>query len=79
MNGLPENLGLIACDAPGYYVVLAKDSDWYGWVMREHPDGGLYSIRKATHDEIVAATWRRLGEQLPDVSLGKQRTPGRFA
>lgn len=50
---------LIQCDDGIHLIDLRKGfSDFYGWVLRRHPDGLLVSVRKATAAEIVTASLR---------------------
>lgn len=50
---------LIACDDGKHFILLEEGNDFCNWVMRRHPDGPLYSIRKATHHELAHARARQ--------------------
>lgn len=60
---------MIACDDGVHYVSLRLDLSHYGWVMRRHPDGGFYSVREATKDEMKAAMVKRFFDQIPVIQL----------
>ena len=68
---------LVACDDGEHFVSLRKDWDWYGWVLRKHPDGGIYSVRKATDEEIKRGMVKRASAQLPEIQ--PSRPHGRLA
>lgn len=72
-----EDPDMIACDDGEHFVSLRKDWDWYGWVLRRHPDGGTYSVRKATPDELRHAMTRRFFDSIPVLPV--QRPPERLA